>query len=185
MTNIRFLNTLFSKKLALVSFLVLTLVLQFLLVQPVSAEIKGFEDFNGKPQIFDSYLGKGKWLVVMLWRSDCHICNREAHEYVDFHMIHSDTDATVLGISNDGESRIKEAKAFIKRHNIDFPNLIAEPEFVSNFFLKLSGQYFSGTPSFLIFSPQGELKAAQVGAVPTPLIEEFIQKNSIKKVVGE
>ena len=185
MTNIRFLKTFFSKKLNLMSMLVFILLAQLFVSQQVLAEMKGFEDFNGKPQIFDNYLGKGKWLVVMLWRSDCHICNREAHEYVDFHMIHSDTDATVLGISNDGESRIKEAKAFVKRHNIDFPNLIAEPEFVADFFLKLTGQYFSGTPSFLIFSPEGELKAAQVGAVPTPLIEEFIKKNSVKKVVGE
>jgi len=180
MTNIRFLTTSLVQKLTLISLLGM-----LLMSSQVSAEIKGFEDFNGKPQVFDNYLGKGKWLVVMLWRSDCHICNREAHEYVDFHMIHSDTDATVLGISNDGEGRKKDAEAFIKRHNVDFPNLIAEPEFVSNFFQNLTGQHFSGTPSFLIFSPEGELKAAQVGAVPTALIEEFIKKNSVKKVVGE
>lgn len=180
MTNIQFLNTFLVKKLILISLLGM-----FLMPLQVSAEMKGFEDFNGNPQVFDSYLGKGKWLVVMLWRSDCHICNREAHEYVDFHMIHSDSDATVLGITNDGEGRKKEAEAFIKRHNVDFPNLIAEPDFVSDFFQNLTGQHFAGTPSFLIFSPEGELKAVQVGAVPTPLIEEFIKKNSVKKVVGQ
>ncbi len=174
------LNTFYAKNLTLLSLLGVLLLSPF-----VSAEMKGFEDFNGKPQVLENYLGKGKWTIVMMWASDCHICNREAQQYVDFHMIHSDTDATVLGISLDGESRKKEAVKFIKRHSVDFPNLIAEPGYVSNIYQQYTGQFFSGTPSFLIFSPQGELKAAQAGAVPTALIEDFIKKNPIKKVVNK
>ena len=177
MNKLQILNTFLVQRLGLFSLLGL-----LLLSAPVSAEMKGFEDFNGKPQVLENYLGKGKWLIVMMWASDCHICNREAHQYVDFHMIHSDNDATVLGISLDGESRKKEAEAFIKRHSVDFPNLIAEPEHVANFYRQATGQYFAGTPTFLIYSPDGELKAAQAGAVPTALIEDFIKK-PIKKVV--
>lgn len=164
-------------------FSILSLMALLSLPPAFAAEIKGFEDFDGKSQIFESYLGKGKWLVVMIWASDCFICNREAYQYVDFHLVHSDTDATILGISLDGESRKKEAEQFIKKHSIDFPNLIAEPEYVAEFYKKYSGQFFSGTPSFLIFSPNGELKAAQAGAVPTQLIEDFIKKNSDKQAV--
>jgi len=149
------------------------------------AEIQGFQDFNGKPQVLENYTGKGKWLVVMMWASDCHICNKEAHEYVDFHMVHSDDDATVLGISLDGESRKKEAENFIKKHSVDFPNLIAEPEHVAAIYKELTGQFFAGTPTFLIFSPDGELKAAQAGAVPTQLIEDFMKQNSVKKVTNQ
>lgn len=177
MSNLQFLKTFTVKKIALYS------LLGFLLLPfSVSAEITGFQDFKGKSQVFENYLGKGKWLVVMMWASDCHICNREAHQYVDFHMIHSDTDATVLGISLDGENRKKEALGFIKKHSVDFPNLIAEPETVANLFQESTGQGFAGTPTFLIYSPKGELKAAQAGAVSTELIEDFIKKNSIDKV---
>ena len=179
MYKLKFLNTFLVQKLTLFSLLGLLFV-----SAPVSAEMKGFEDFNGKSQVLENYIGKGKWLIVMMWASDCHICNREAHQYVDFHMIHSDTDATVLGISLDGESRKKEAEDFIKRHSVDFPNLIAEPEYVSDFYRQATGQYFSGTPTFLIYSPDGQLKAAQAGAVPTALIEDFIKK-PIKKVADK
>ena len=178
MSKLHFANTFFAQKLTLLSLLVF-----LFLSAPVSAEIKGFEDFSGKPEVLENYIGKGKWLVVMMWASDCHICNREAHQYVDFHMIHSDTDATVLGISLDGASRKKEAEKFIKRHSVDFPNLIAEPEVVANYYRTATGQSFSGTPTFLIYSPDGELKAAQAGAVPTTLIEEFIKSESAKKTV--
>lgn len=180
MNTLRFSPLFVSQKFTLVSFLALLLMSPF-----ASAEIKGFQDFSGKPQLLENYLGKGKWQVVMIWASDCHICNREAHEYVDFHLVHSDTDATVLGVSVDGESRKKAAEKFISKHSVDFPNLIAEPEFVGNLYKEFTGQYFAGTPSFLIFSPEGELKAAQAGAVPTGLIEEFIKKNASKKVVGK
>lgn len=176
MNQLRILNTFFVRKLTLFS-----LVSALFFSPLVSAEIKGFEDFNGKPQLLENYLGKGKWLVVMMWASDCYICNREAHQYVDFHMVHSDTDATVLGISLDGENRKTEAQGFIKKHAVDFPNLIAEPEYVAALYRELTGQFFAGTPTFLIYSPEGELKATQAGAVPTGLIEEFIEKNNIQK----
>ena len=178
MINLPVSKAFFAKTFTFFSLLSLLLFSSF-----TSAEMKGFEDFNSKQQKLENHIGKGKWLVVMMWASDCHICNREAHEYVDFHMIHSDTDATVLGISLDGESRKKEAMGFIKKHSVDFPNLIAEPEYVSKMYQELTGEFFSGTPTFLIYSPEGELKAAQAGAVPTKLIEDFITKNSSKKVV--
>ena len=180
MDNLRFLNTFFAKQISLLS------LFGLLLVSPLAfAEIKGFEDFDGKPQLLENYTGKGKWLVVMMWASDCHICNREAHEYVDFHLVHSDEDATVLGISLDGESRKKAAEKFIKKHSIDFPNIIAEPEYVSTLYRDLTGSFFAGTPTIMVYSPDGELKAATAGAVPTTLIEDFINKNSVKKVVDK
>jgi len=160
-------------------FVLVLLILAF--SQSVRAEFKGFQDFEGKPQLLKNYTAKGKWLVVMIWASDCHICNKEAHQYVDFHLVHSDDDATVLGISIDGESRKSEAEKFITKHSVDFPNLIAEYEYVAAMYQELSGQAFAGTPSFLVFAPDGELKAATAGAVPTTLIEEFIKKNSVQK----
>jgi hypothetical protein len=36
---------------------------------------------------------------------------------------------------------------------------------------------FRGTPSILLFGPDGELRAAQAGAVPTTSIEAYIAKN--------
>jgi len=140
----------------------------------------GLTDFKNNPKTIKDFTGNGKWLLVMFWASNCHICNKEAHQYVDFHFTHSDKDATVLGISIDGQARFKEAEKFIKRHNIDFPNLIGEPEAVMALYSEYSNSRWVGTPSFLLFNPQGELKAAQVGAIPPEIIEDFIEKNTPK-----
>ena len=69
-----------------------------------------FDDFSGNQKSIKDYVGNGKWLVVMLWASDCHVCNQEAHQYVKFHKLHKDKDAIVLGISLDGKNKKADAK---------------------------------------------------------------------------
>jgi len=156
---------------------VLLLLGSLLLLAPAPA--RALTDFNGKPASLQDYVGKGKWVVVMIWASDCHICNKEAHAYEDFHFTHSDDDAIVLGISIDGKAKHDAAVGFIKRHKLTFPNLIGEPEEVARLFRELTGTPFVGTPAFLFYSPDGQLKAQQIGAVPTELIEEFIKQNTV------
>jgi len=125
----------------------------------------------------DGYLGKGKWLIVMLWASDCAACNREAYQYVDFHEFHYDSDARVLGVSLDGSDQAA-ARKFIEKHQVSFPNLITDFNKGSRWFESLTGQQFWGTPGFLIFDQTGELRAQQIGAVPVNLIEDFIAQNN-------
>jgi len=139
---------------------------------------ESLKDFDGKPQKLNDYTGKGKWLVVMMWAHDCHACNAEAHQYVTFHEKHKNLDAQVLGISLDGSGKEKQAKAFLDRHKINFNSLIGEANVVANMYEDLTGADWFGTPTFLIYNPKGELKAQQVGAVPTDLIEAFIKKES-------
>ncbi len=131
--------------------------------------------FDGKPAQVSDYLEEGKWLVVMIWASDCRICNQEVSQYVDFHFVHQDEDARVLGISIDGQAGKAAAEQFISRHDVNFPNLLGEPEEVAAWYRRLTGSAFVGTPTFLFFDPRGGLVAKQVGAVPTELIEKFMQ----------
>lgn len=133
-------------------------------------------DMSGNPKEIKDFIEQGKWLVVMIWASDCHVCNAEAHNYVAFHELHHDIDAKVLGITVDGEDNKGAAEAFIKRHKLNFPNLIAEGAQVAELYTDLTGVNLAGTPAFLIYGPEGNLQAQQVGAVPTDLIEDFMQQ---------
>ncbi len=125
----------------------------------------------------DAYREDGKWLVVMLWASDCRICNREVYQYVEFHEFHHDVDATVLGVSLDGPDQAA-ALEFIDRHEISFPNLIIGLEAGSRWFEELTGQRFWGTPGFIVIDPASEIRAQQIGAVPAGMIEDFISRDA-------
>jgi peroxiredoxin len=151
-------------------------VLAMLLAGTVQAS--ELSQFDGKPAAIDDYSGKGKWLVVMIWASDCHVCNAEVENYDLFHNAHKNRDAMVLGISIDGKQGLGEAKKFVSRHMVDFPNLIGEPEVVTQMFTNITGVAWVGTPTFLIYNPGGKLVVQQIGAVPVELIESFIKRNS-------
>ena len=133
---------------------------------------------SGESRTLEDYVGQGKWTVVMLWASDCPICGQEAPAWSLFDTRHRDTDATVVGLSLDGSGGAKAARAFVERHLLDFPNLIGEPQDVARLFTERGRGPFLGTPSFLIYSPAGELKARQTGPLPTDRLEEYIRKQT-------
>jgi peroxiredoxin len=138
----------------------------------VSAQLK---DFDGKPRSLSEYTeNQGKWTVVILWAHDCHACNVEAEQYVQFHEANRDKNIKMLGISMDGNGQINEAKAFIKRHDVTYPNLIGEFNEVASMYEELTGGSWIGTPTILVYDPKGQIQAAQPGAVPVEIIEEFI-----------
>lgn len=136
------------------------------------------KNFDGKGDAIGNYAGKGKWLVVMVWASDCQVCNQEIHQYTAFHQKHATEDAVVLGVSIDGEEKKNDAKDFLSRHKVNFPSLIGEPEMVAEMYQNLTGSQWIGTPTFLVYNPKGEILGAQVGAVPPEIIESFIERES-------
>lgn len=144
----------------------------FLILTPA---VWALQDFEGQAHDFSTLLGQGdQWRVVMIWESGCPACNHVAHRYVDFHEFNAEQRAAVLGISIDGPARQADAQAFIERHQVQFPNLIATPQEAARLFRSLTGKPFLGTPSFLVFDPNGALRAFQAGPVPTDRLEQFI-----------
>jgi peroxiredoxin len=156
----------------------LILLLSGLTFATQAAEDALFTDFAGQPRSIEDYTGQGKWLVVMIWAHDCHVCNQEAEAYAQFHEAHKDSDATVLGVSLDGAAKRAGAADFIERHALPFPNIIGEPEATMLKYMTLTRSQFRGTPTILLYDPQGVLKAAQPGAVPVESIEAYIARQS-------
>ena len=133
-------------------------------------------DFSGKPAALSDYTNRGKWTTVVIWRSDCHVCNQEAEQYIQFYEAYKGKHIQVIGLSTDGQQKLAEAKAFIKRHDVTFPNLIGEPAEVEAMYEKITGGPWVGTPTILVYDTEGKLVAAQPGAVPTDMIEAFIEQ---------
>lgn len=134
-------------------------------------------DFEGAPHALDEYLGRGKWLIVTVWASDCAVCNREIPEMAAFHNTHRDKDVTVLGISVDGPVHKPEARAFIERHQVRFPNLLDDGRAFKAIYLRATGRpWFGGTPMNLVYAPDGRLAARRIGTLPRAEIEAFIER---------
>lgn len=155
------------------------LIISLLLLLSINLAHAGpLTDFDGNPASINDYTGNGKWLVVMFWASDCHICSKEAHQYVALHERHKDGNISVLGVSTDGMQNKDAAQTFIKEHKLNFPNLIGSLEDIAGMYYDLTGNHWIGTPTFFIYNPEGKLRIADAGAIPAQMIEDFIDENS-------
>lgn len=132
----------------------------------------------GETSSVAALLQPDKWTVVVIWAADCHVCNQEASTYSDFHLMHEDVDAQVLGLSIDGGKAVDDAKAFVEKHQVSFPNLIGDVNAVARFLYAESGQQFRATPTIMLYNPAKQLRAVQAGAVPPELIEKFMAEHS-------
>jgi len=149
-----------------------------LLLAPLWALAAGpdvvLKNLEGQARNVNEFIGKGKWVVVAIWHSDCPICKRDIHQMAFFHDAHKNKNAIVLGVSVDGYANKAKAQRFIDEHSLDFTNLTAEPEQIARF----GAGKFVGTPTFYIYSPQGELAAKQVGPITQEDIERLIAKSN-------
>lgn len=130
------------------------------------------KDLAGKTRNVNEYIGKGKWTVVAVWAHNCPICNQEIHQMEFFHHEHRKKDATVLGVSIDGDN-VDKAKRFVEDHSLTFPNLITDPGTVAQF----GAGDLIGTPTHIVFAPDGSLVGKKVGPLSQEQIEAMMAKH--------
>lgn len=135
-------------------------------------------ELDGKVVDLDDYRGNGKWLLVMLWSTSCHICEMQKPDISDFHSRHKDTDAEVLGIALDGMEGIEAVKKNMQEHKTSFPSLVGNIMIVASHYQGMTEESLRGTPTYLLFDPQGELVGNNPGPLRTEAIEAFMERKS-------
>lgn len=150
----------------------LTKLLVLLLTSLLSTTSFAMTNLKNQPTSIDAYKGKGKWLIVQAWSSRCSICNKAMPGLVK--ASHSFPNARLVGVSLDGN--IRAAQGFINKHHINFPTIVSNNNEFNAYMNKVAGEGLHGTPTFLIFDPQGRLKALQPGNVPPTTLQNFLMK---------
>ncbi len=154
--------------------------LTFLVVSPAHAEAPdfGLQTLDGKPFDLNSVIGKGKWVLVMFWATDCQICKIQEPLNSAFHESHADLDAQVVGIAIDGPEKRDLVREYVKKHELSYPNYVADLRMVAFNYQALTGEAFRGTPTHVLFSPEGKYMAVAPGMLRIQALEEYIQKHS-------
>ncbi len=135
-------------------------------------------DLKGNDAAEEASVGNGKWKLVMIWATDCHVCKAQKPEISAFHQAHKDIDAEVFGIALDGRANLGKVKQYMKDHKVAFPSFVGEFTVVAaNYELNLREQLL-GTPTYVLYNPTGELIAAQPGILRVSELEKFIAKHS-------
>ena len=129
-------------------------------------------DLDGRERNVNEFIGHAKWTIVVAWSHDCRLCDQEIGEMAALHAARKDKDAMVLGITLDGAEHLKEARVFVKRHQLPFMNLITEPS--QEVMVKFGAGQFVGTPTYYIYNPKGDIVGQNIGPLTRAEVEEFI-----------
>ncbi len=135
-------------------------------------------DTEGAPASSSTTVGNGKWTLVMIWATDCHICTEQKPEISAFYDKYKDTMVDVFGIALDGPKRLDAVNDYLAKHKPTFPNYVGDFQMVGLNYQSLTEEPLRGTPTYLLFNPAGELKGNNPGPVRPEAIESFIERNS-------
>ncbi|KAG1663496.1 Thiamine-binding periplasmic protein [Nymphon striatum] len=135
-----------------------------------------FSDMNGKKDSINNHIGKDKWTIVEIWESSCAACRMHMPEMVKFDG--KLKNARLLGISLDGLRGIDDAEDFIAEYDVKFPTILTNYVEMNIWMEQSIGESLRGTPTFILFDPEGKLVAAQPGIVSVASLEKFITQNS-------
>ncbi len=142
------------------------------------APFSGLVTLDGKVVSDGPMIGQGKWTLVMIWVTNCHICRGQKPKISAFHEARKDVDATVFGIAMDGEDKINKVKKFLTELDVRFPTYVGDMMSVMKDYERLTREPFQGTPTYLLFDPQGTLRGNNPGPVTVSALERFIDRHS-------
>jgi len=135
-----------------------------------------FTDMNGKQDSINNHIGKDKWTILEIWESTCSACRSHMPEMVEFDG--KLKNARIIGVTLDGVRGIEDAEDFIAEYDMKFTNLVTNYVEMNIWMEQSIGESLQGTPTFILFDPEGKLVAAQPGIVAISSLEKFITQNS-------
>ncbi len=130
---------------------------------------------DGEFTTLDQHFEKGKWTLIMLWASDCGVCARQYPVISEFYDKHKDVDAKVIGVSLDGYAELEKITRHISDMPMTFNSLIGEPNVVAFNYEIATEEFLRGTPTYIMFDPQGQLVGHSSGPVEIGTLEKFMQ----------
>ncbi len=134
------------------------------------------QTLTGETVPLSTFFEPGKWTMVMMWTTYCGICRSQYPTVSAFHNKHKDTDAKVIGISLDGYPQSGKVQAYIASSAMAFDSVISEVDAIAPAYQAITEERFTGTPTYLMFDPQGALVAHVPGTLTMEDVEEFISE---------
>lgn len=151
----------------------LSLVL-FLLVAASPAHAFQLQSLNAERVHLADYLVDGRWNLVMFWSTDCIPCEQQKPMIEDFYQTHKQSNAVVLGIALDGIENIDEIDVLMKKNDPSYPNLVVFTDVFHRQFKEMTGKDFRATPTYLLFTPDGELAGVRAGPIEREFIDNIV-----------
>lgn len=129
---------------------------------------------DGQSGGLGAHLDKSRWNLVMVWTTYCGFCREQYPMVSRFHEDHRARDAVVLGISLDGAGELDKVRSYREEQSHSFPSVIADADAFAELYGKLTGEAFTGTPTYLLIDKDGGMRGYLDAPATLEAIERFI-----------
>ena len=120
-------------------------------------------------------LASTNWTLVMLWAHDCVPCERQKPMIEKFHTDTFKRGVKVVGVSTDATALRDKAEKIYRATRTSFDTYYFEGTNFKADFLAFTGQDFLGTPTYMVFDPDGILKVMHTGSVTRGMLDELFK----------
>ena len=127
---------------------------------------------KGEASKLNSEVSEGNWSLVMLWSHDCIPCEKQKPMIEQFHRKTNARGVSVVGLSTDEKNLRTQAIATYKSTRTTFPNFYFNGQNFQQEYQRYSGYDFLGTPTYMVFAPDGELTGVHTGAITRTMLEK-------------
>tara|TARA_R110002072_G_scaffold136850_1_gene279447 strand:- start:9668 stop:10225 length:558 start_codon:yes stop_codon:yes gene_type:complete len=138
------------------------------------------DGLDGKQHRLSNYIGKGKWVVVNVWGTDCPYCRAELDALIDFHDEHEDKDAMVIGLTLDWPTfdfpDKEELQEFALDYFIEYPLMLVDAKLAA----EVVGKQVNMIPLTFFYNPKGDLVLRLNGVVTSTQLEKIIKNDSVR-----
>ena len=135
-------------------------------------------NLKGQPDAVGNYTGDGKWTLVMVWSTACSACQRETPSVNAYNARNAGGRVHVVGVAINGYTRKAAIEAFREKYDMAFPTLVADPRRFLGHFQAKTGRAFKGTPTFLVYAPDGRLAGVNTGPIDLKRFDAFLDANA-------
>lgn len=92
----------------------------------------------------------------------------------DFHQTYSASTAKVIGIALDGMENYAGIKKLVDLHQPTYLNLVVFTDVFHRQYQELTSNQFRATPTYLLFSPSGQLAGTRAGKIERAMLDSIV-----------
>ena len=78
----------------------------------------------------------------------------------------------------DGPKQMDLINDYMVDNNVSFPTFVGDTAIIASHYFGMTEENLRGTPTYLLFNPEGELLAINPGRLTVEALEAFIARNS-------
>lgn len=131
---------------------------------------------SNEPISLNKIIDNGKYTLVMVWATNCPLCEEQKPMIQAFHVDYKDTKANVVGIAIDGIGKIDEINTIIDKSKPTYTNYVAAASTFLDDFEFATGKRFNATPTYIMFDPKGNALAVAIGVVTREQLDGAISQ---------